>query len=377
MVLMMKSAETTFRGNKWRFLRLGAKWDRSIVPIYETATQGKCVPLLKTLLTNRCRNECLYCAFRVNRKCPRALWETDKLVNVTMHLWREGKIKGLFLSSSIFREPDYVMEKQLEVLHNLRRMGYSGYIHLRVMPGVSKYLIREAVKLVDRIGINLEAPNEDIFNEICPDKGDFKEDVLKRLEWIVGEINRLRHKEKTGFCKAGVDTQMVVGATDDNDLQFIKITEWLYRKLGLRRVYYSGFEPIPQTPLEKRKPCPPFREYRLYQCSFLIRDYGFKEDLIAQILNDKGFLPNIDPKTALVQMNPDIFPIDLNTAAYSEILLIPGIGPTTAKKIIEAREKVKIRHITDIENILGRSLARKVSHYVELKDKKLNAFPRR
>jgi len=367
------------RRDKWYFLTLGAKWDRAVVPIYEAAARGKCVPLLKTLLTSQCKNDCKYCAFRAERRCLRTSWNPQKLAEITMHLWNQGKIRGLFLSSSVSKDPDFVTERQLEVLSNLRNMGYSGYIHLRIMPGTSRHYIKEAVKLADRIGVNLEAPNNEIFNELCPDKGGFKEAILKRLNWIVDEIKTLKRNEeakrrKFGFSRAGIDTQLIVGAVEDNDLQHIKTTEWLYKKLGLRRVYYSGFEPVPQTPLEKRPSCPPWREYRLYQASFLIRDYGITSKELENIVNDKGFLPNVDPKQVLARINSEIFPLNLNTATFYEIVRIPHVGPTTAKKILEARKTKPIKYSKDLEKILGSALTRKILQYVEVKDKSLIQF---
>lgn len=224
----------------------------------------------------------------------------------------------------------------------------------------------------------MEAPNRGIFDEICPDKGGFNEAVLKRLTWIVDEVNRVKQEarqSKFGFGRSGVDTQMIVGATDDNDWQDLQVTEWLYKRHGLKRVYYSGFEPIAQTPLEKRAACPPFREHRLYQGSFLIRDYGFKIRDLAQIVDDEGFLPNIDPKLKFATANPDFFPIDLNTAPYHEIVRIPHIGPLRAKKIIRARKEIKILYSNDLEKIIEANLTRRISPYVELKDKRLTDFP--
>jgi len=363
--------------DKWHLLQLGADWDRTAVPIYEAAARGKCVPLLKTLFSSQCRNECAYCHFRAGRKCQRMTWETRKLADVTMHLWRERKICGLFLSSSISRDPDDVTELQLEVLRTLRAIGYTGYIHLRLMPGVSHHYIKEAVELADRVGVNLEAPNKDVFDELCPNKGGFKEAVLKRLTWIVDEVQQTKRETadlKFGYGRAGVDTQMIVGAVDDNDWQYLQVTEWLYKRQSLKRVYYSSFEPIAQTPLEKRKACPPSREHRLYQSSFLIRDYGFKADSLAPIVDDEGFLPNADPKLALAKANIDVFPIDLNTATYFEMVQIPRVGPLTARKILQARNSLKIRCSADLERIVGTSLTRKISRYVDLKDKRLTDF---
>jgi len=357
---------------KWKFLKLGARWDRCVVPIYEAAAGGGRTPLLKTLLTSYCKNGCKYCAMRCGRKSHRGMWNPEKLVKVTEYLHKTGKIEGLFLSSSVFKDPDYTVEKELEVIRALRKHGYVGYIHLRIMPGTSRQLIQEAVRLADRVGVNLEAPTRDVFEDLCPDKGGFYNDIVKRLEWISEEVKRLRRKNvKYGFTRVGVDTQMIVGAVNDTDRQYLETTDWLYSKLGLRRVYYSGFEPIPQTPLESQKPCSASREYRLYQASFLIRDYGFEIDELYSIMTDDDFLPNIDPKIAFAKANPDMFPVDLNTANRPEILRIPGVGPTTANKLIEARNVVKIRHLSDLEKVVGRGLARRMSVYVELREKKL------
>jgi len=365
------------RRDKWHLLRLGARWDRVVVPIYEAAARGKCVPLLKTLLSSNCKNECAYCAFRAGRNCPRTMWEPQKLAHVTMHLWRERKISGLFLSSSVFRDPDHVTERQIEALRILRRVGFTGYVHLRLMPGASFHFVREAVELADRVGVNLEAPNKEVFDELCPDRGGFKESILKRLNWIVEEVKRARleaNEARFGFARSGVDTQMIVGAVDDSDWQYLQVTEWLYKRQGLKRVYYSGFEPVSQTPLETRAACPPSREHRLYQCSFLIRDYGFKTESFTRVVNDEGFLPNADPKLAFVRANLDIFPIDLNTATYHEIMQIPRIGPTRAKRILEARRNLRIRYSKDLEPVIGASLTRRISPYVTLKDKRITDF---
>jgi len=365
------------RRDKWHFLRMGADWDRTTVPIYGAAARGKCVPLLKTLLTSNCKNECAYCTFRTGRSTQRMTWEPRKLAEITVHLWKQRKICGLFLSSSVFQDPDRVTESQFEVLRILRSMGFSGYIHLRLMPGISNRYVREAVELVDRIGINIEAPNKDVFDELCPNKGGFREAILKRLDWIVNEVKYIGKKTREsrwGFARSGVDTQVIVGAVDDNDWEYLQVSEWLYKTQGLKRVYYSGFEPIEHTPLENHVRCPPNREHHLYQCFFLIRDYGFKADSFAPIVNDQGFLPNLDPKLALAQANRDLFPIDLNEASYYDILHIPKIGPVTARRIIVARENTKIQRFDDLEKIIGAGLTRKVSPYVELTDKRLTDF---
>jgi predicted DNA-binding helix-hairpin-helix protein len=358
-------------------LNLGAEWDQTAVPIYESAARGKCVPLLKTLLSSNCKNECAYCTFRAGRSVQRMTWETQKLANVTMHLWRERKICGLFLSSSVSKDPDIVTEQQLEVLRVLRSRGYTGYVHLRLMPGVSRDSVKEAVELADRVGVNLEAANETAFDELCPNKGGFQEAILKRLNWIVDQVQRSKREafgSRCGFGRSGVDTQMIVGAVDDNDWQYIQVTEWLYKTHSLKRVYYSSFEPIAQTPLHKRAACPPYREHRLYQCSFLLRDYGFKVDSFSTIVNDEGFLPNADPKLAWAKTNHDLFPVDVNTATFFEMVQIPRVGPLTAKRIMQARQCGKIRFSSDLEPVIGANLTRKISPFIDLKDRKLTDF---
>jgi len=304
-------------------------------------------------------------------------WETEKLANVTMHLWRERKICGLFLSSSVSKDPDVVTEQQLEVLRVLRNRGYTGYVHMRLMPGVSRYYVKEAVELADRVGINLEAADETAFDELCPNKGGFKEAILKRLTWIVDQVQQAKRKaysSKYGFGRSGVDTQLIVGALDDNDLEYMQITEWLYTTHSLKRVYYSSFEPIAQTPLEKRAACPPYREHRLYQCSFLLRDYGFKADSFSTIVNDEGFLPNADPKLMWAKTNSDLFPIDVNNATFFEMVQIPRVGPLTAKRIMQARQCHNIRFSSDLEPVIGANLTRKISPFIDLRDRRLTDF---
>ncbi len=359
------------KNSKWRFLNVGARWDRSTVPIYEATSRGQHIPLLKTLLTSHCTNDCKYCAFRQGRKCERKSWKEDELAEITMHLWKEGQIKGFFLSSSVLKDPDSVTEKQLNTLRILRGLGYTGYVHLRLMPGIDRHYIREAVELADRVGVNLEAPTGGLFEDLCPNKGGYSEAVQKRLEWVVDETRRvesLKAEAKFGFGRAGVDTQMIVGAVGETDWQHIKTTAWLYKKLNLKRVYYSRFEPVEQTPLEDRSPCPPYRECRLYQCSYLIRDYGFELEDIAQIVDDRGFLPDADPKMVFAMKNIDLFPVDLNEAAEHEIMRIPQVGPLTAKKIVEARKDTKIKYLSDLEKLLGASSARAIAPYIDLKD---------
>lgn len=345
------------RSRKYRYLVLGCRWDKASVPIYEAASRGKPCPLLKTLLSSYCRNECKYCALRKGRRAPRDKWSVGELAKVAAKLYAEGRIRGIFLSSSVDADPDEVVMREVEVVREARKLGFKGYVHLRLMPGTSRWAIREAASVADRIGINLEAPTDEDFSEMCPDKGDFDNDLFKRLRWAVEEAERFR-------CRAGVDTQLVVGAVGETDWSHIKITYELYRGFGLRRVYYSGFEPIPGTPYEGRKPCASWREHRLYQVSYLIRDYGFTLEELSDVVDDEGFLWNEDPKLVYVKKHPDLFPIDLNEASLEEIMRIPKIGPVRARRILRLREERTIRRPSDLRGTLEEWVIRRITPYV-------------
>lgn len=263
--------------------------------------------------------------FRSSRRIDRYRWEPEELTRIAIHLWEMKKIKGLFLSSSFEGDPDETVERQLETVRMLRRDGFTGYIHLRLMPGTGTEKIKESMTLCDRIGINIEFPNKELYEEMKGGPIDFSQDVMKRME----QISRIARKE----CQADVDTQIVVGIEDYDD-EILEKTEWLYKKLNLARVYYSGFEPIPETPLENHPPCPKLRELRLYQTSFLLRDYGFKLNDV--IFDGKGMLPVDEDPKFLAAKTADLF-LNINEASYLDLLRVPGIGPVSAIKILKER----------------------------------------
>ena len=358
--------------NKWKILTLSAKWDRIRAPIYEASAKGRRIPILKTLLTNACPYQCKYCAFRRGRRAERRTWDVNELVNVTLTLWRKGAIKGIFLSSGILKDPETTVEKQIEVAEGLRRRGFKGYIHLRLMPGTPKDLIWRAAVIADRIGVNLETVSKDYFSEIAPDKGDFKVDVVKRMEWISRAYRMVRQQrerlhQKIGYLSAGIDTQIMVGVVGEKDLEHLRVTFELYRDMELRRVYYSPFEPIPETPFETKHPCPMARVLRLYQTSYLIRDYEFTLKDMEFIVNDNGMLPlDKDPKRIYAERNKDLYPINLNEAKYRELLKIPGIGPTLARKIIRIRNEKSRVKVEDLGRILGKKTLHEILKYVEI-----------
>lgn len=311
---------------KQLILGLASNYDQCYVPIYFAQGKEK-VPLLKTLVTNKCRNDCLYCVNRRgrSRSTPRMSYGEDELVHLVLRLRSLGLIKGVFLSSSIDVNADESSLRMIRTAEKLRKEKYGDYIHLRLMPGSSRDTIRRALNVSDRIGINVEASDPVVFNELCPEK-DYKVDVLKRIRWLL--------EERKKYKGTSIDTQMVVGALDDNDEIILQMTERLY-KAGLSRIYYSGFIPIPDTPLEKREPCDSSRIYRLYQASFLIRDYKFSADDF--VLSGKK-MPDRDPKL-LVAEKKDIFPLDVEIASRKELMLVPGIGPTLANRVVSERPK--------------------------------------
>ena len=270
-------------------------------------------------------------------------WQPDELAKVTIHLQKKGRIKGLFLSSSVHGDPDKVVESELEVVKILRSKGFNSYVHLRLMPGVSSDLIKQAAEISDRIGINIEFPRAEHYNDMKIFL-DFRQDIVKRLRIVSREVEKA---QKDGKCKAGIDSQMVVGASNETDKDILKVSDWLYHKLKARRVYYSSFHPISNTPLEKQPAENRWREYRLYQSSFLIQKYNFHSKNFVLDSNDKLFL-NIDPKV-LIAKNLELF-VDINTAEFNELIKVPGIGIGTANKIISERNSgIKFKDLDQLK----------------------------
>jgi len=311
-------------------LTISCSYDKHTVPIFRACAGNRKVPLFKTLLSNNCSNDCKFCAFRCERKTLREKWEPLEFAKVAYELWRLKKIEGVFISSSVEKDPDFTVEKEIQSIQILRRMGFTDYIHFKLMPGVSRDLIKKAAEISDRIGINIELPNKTHYEDMKLYLS-FVQDVRKRLEWTAREVEKL---QKDGKCKAGLDSQMIVGTSDETDKEIIEISDWLYHKLNAQRVYYSRFEPVKNTPLENKKPENPWREYRLYQSSFLLRDYGFEAKNFV-FDEDYRLDLNQDPKF-LIAKNQGLL-VDINDARYEELIKIPGIGLKTAQKIIENR----------------------------------------
>ncbi|MEM8525929.1 MAG: putative DNA modification/repair radical SAM protein [Bacteroidota bacterium] len=308
---------------------------------------GRCVSLLKILLTNYCIFDCAYCVSRKSNDVKRAAFTVKEVVDLTINFYRRNYIEGLFLSSGIFKNADYTMERLVRIAKELRtEHKFNGYIHLKAIPGASDELIHEAGLYADRLSVNLEIPSERSLKKVAPEK-NYK-DVYQPMNYLTSAIDGYKKEKKAikstpKFTPAGQSTQMVIGATPENDLHILNLANDLYKAQKLRRVYYSGYIPISEdNRLPALKQAPLIRENRLYQSDWLMRFYGFKVDEIVDTKHPDLDL-EVDPKMAYALRNPHLFPVDINTAPYEMILRIPGIGVKSAKKIVAARRHGKLR----------------------------------
>jgi putative DNA modification/repair radical SAM protein len=304
---------------------------------------GRCVSLLKILLTNHCIYDCAFCVSRRSNDIKRAAFTVDEVVELTMNFYRRNYIEGLFLSSGIFKDADYTMERLVRIVKKLRQEErFNGYIHLKTIPGASDELLREAGMYADRMSINLEMPTETGLKLLAPEKSHAE--VKKPLKYIQNNIIQFESekalvKSVPKFVPAGQSTQIVVGATPESDKEILHTANAFYENFSLKRVYYSGYIPISndaRLPVIGSQP-PLIRENRLYQADWLMRFYGFK---VQEILNDihPNLEADVDPKLSWALRNLDQFPIDINTADYYMILRVPGIGVASALKIVQARK---------------------------------------
>lgn len=332
------SSSGTSRANKQGSIGNAAGWG-----ICHSFTEdGRCVSLLKIMLTNNCMYDCAYCINRRSNDIRRATFSVTELVNLTIEFYRRNYIEGLFLSSGVVRNPDYTMERLVRVAKELRLTHrYNGYIHLKAIPGASRELINEAGRYADRLSVNIEIPNEKSLQLLAPEKD--MQSVFTPMRYIqqgVLESNedrkRFRHAPK--FAPAGQSTQMIVGATEDSDKDILTLSSALYKRPTLKRVYYSGYVPVNayDTRLPALKQPPLVRENRLYQADWLMRFYYFRADEIVDDAYPDLDL-EIDPKLAWALRHPEHFPIDLNKAEYEMILRIPGIGVKSAMLIVSSR----------------------------------------
>ncbi|MEW6686106.1 MAG: putative DNA modification/repair radical SAM protein [Candidatus Edwardsbacteria bacterium] len=316
--------------------------DRWIYPA--VMPDGKTIFLLKVLLTNACENDCDYCVNRCTRNFPRTSFKPEELAKLFIWLYQKRRVKGLFLSSAVNQSVAITMEGMLKTAEILRlRYKFRGYIHLKILPGAEFDYIRRAAELADRISVNLEAPNKDRLQKITSKK-DFDKDILQQMKWI----KSLREKET--YVRLGQTTQFVVGAADESDKEILITTDKLYREINLTRTYFSAFQPVAGTPLERHPPTPLLREHRLYQTDFLFRRYGFKLEEIT--FDNQGNLPlEQDPKTVWALYHPERFPLEINRATKEELLRIPGIGPKSAGRIIQLRSKNRFASLLELKRL--------------------------
>ena len=326
------------------------------------AEDGRCISLLKIMLTNNCIYDCAYCINRRSNDLPRATFSVSELVNLTIEFYRRNYIEGLFLSSGVVRNPDYTMERLVKVVKDLRQVyRFNGYIHLKSIPGASQELVNEAGLYSDRMSVNIEIPNEQSLQLLAPEK-DFQS-VFTPMRYIqqgmlqsAEERKKFRHAPR--FVPAGQSTQMIVGATSDSDKDILHLTSALYKRPSMKRVYYSGFVPV--NGYDKRLPAlkqPPLvRENRLYQADWLLRFYNFNVD---EIVDDSypDLDLEIDPKLAWALRHPEAFPVDINRADYEMLLRVPGLGVKSAKMILTARRYSRLgtSHLKQIGVVLKKA----------------------
>ena len=306
------------------------------------AGDGRCISLLKVLYSNACVYDCEYCVNRRSNDSPRATFEPRELAELTIQFYRRNYIEGLFLSSGVVKNPDYTCERMIEVLRILREeYRFYGYIHAKAIPGADSTLLSRLGTLADRMSVNIELPSQSSLSLLAPDKS--KHSILAPMGFIQNRIQEnstelVRYHHAPKFAPAGQSTQMIVGATPETDLQILNLTEGLYKKYSLKRVFFSAYMPVTESallPSLGTKP-PLLREHRLYQADWLLRFYGFQ----ANELLDKdhpSFHPLLDPKCSWALNHLEFFPIEVRTAPYRDLLRVPGIGVTGAKRIITSR----------------------------------------
>ena len=323
---------------------------------------GRCVSLLKILLTNFCIYDCAYCVTRKSNDIQRAAFTVEEVVDLTISFYRRNYIEGLFLSSGIFKNADYTMERLVRVAKKLRlEHNFNGYIHLKSIPGASDELMREAGLYADRLSMNLEIPTESGLKLLAPDKNH--QDMIKPMGFVKNELIQYKEEKKKfrstpKFAPAGQSTQVIVGATQENDFQIIQVADHFYKNFDLKRVYYSGYVPISN---DARLPAigaqvPLVRENRLYQADWLMRFYGFQANEILD--KNNPFLDlEVDPKMSWALRNITQFPVIIQNASLELILRVPGIGVKSAHKIVMARrfQNLSLEHLKKIGVAINRA----------------------
>ena len=312
------------------------------------APDGRCISLLKILMTNFCTYDCAFCINRVSSNVARARFTTAEVIKLTLEFYRRNYIEGLFLSSGIIKSPDYTMEQMTHIVKTLRlEHQFQGYIHLKTIPNAAQELVNEAGRFADRLSVNIELPTDIALSKIAPEKDvvEIKKSMSAIGEQILASCEpTMISKRVEKFVPAGQSTQMIIGADLSSDAIILNRSASLYSGYKLKRVYYSAFSPIPDTSFNLPLVKPPMmREHRLYQADWLMRFYGFNVDEITA--SGEGMLDlELDPKLSWALANRGAFPVDVNTAAYERMLRVPGFGIKTVRKIVSARRHTKLRY---------------------------------
>ncbi|WP_235828984.1 putative DNA modification/repair radical SAM protein [Anaerosacchariphilus polymeriproducens] len=327
------------------------------------SADGRCISLLKILFTNECIYDCKYCLNRVSNDVKRASFTPDEVCELTMNFYKRNYIEGLFLSSGILKSPDYTMELIYETIFKLRTVHhFQGYIHVKAIPGAEKTLVAKTGFLADRMSVNLELPTAEGLKQLAPNKN--RKTILKPMRLIQNGITSNKdeltvYKSAPRFVPAGQSTQMIIGATPENDFQIMTVAQSLYQNFDLKRVFYSAFVPVTE---DKNLPSLPggpplLREHRLYQADWLLRFYKFKaEELLSE--ETPNFNVLFDPKCNWALKNLDVFPVEINKASYDILLRVPGIGYQSARRIMKARKfaKLNFEDLKKIGVVLKRAL---------------------
>lgn len=324
------------------------------------ASDGRCISLLKILMTNACIYDCKYCINRRSNNVPRAIFTPEEICEITINFYKRNYIEGLFLSSAIIKSPDYTMERLIETIYLLRyKYKFNGYIHAKAIPGASPYLIKKLGSLVDRLSTNIELPTDTSLKILAPDK---------KTKDINNSMITIRNNISKTFAPAGSSTQMIIGATKDSDKDILEKSANMYKYFHLKRVFYSAYIPVNQDKMLPSISIPPLkRENRLYQADWLLRFYKFRVDELFDNNNNFNYL--VDPKTDWALRHLEEFPKEINKVSFNELIRIPGIGITSAKKIVSARKVFKIE-FKDLKN-MGVSLKR-AKYFITCNNKYFN-----
>ena len=324
------------------------------------ASDGRCISLLKILMTNACIYDCKYCINRRSNNVPRAIFTPEEICEITINFYKRNYIEGLFLSSAIIKSPDYTMERLIETIYLLRyKYKFNGYIHAKAIPGASQYLIKKLGSLVDRLSTNIELPTDTSLKMLAPDK---------KTKDINNSMITIRNNISKTFAPAGSSTQMIIGATKDSDKDILEKSANMYKYFHLKRVFYSAYIPVNQDKMLPSISIPPLkRENRLYQADWLLRFYKFSVDELFDNNNNFNYL--VDPKTDWALRHLEEFPKEINKVSFNELIRIPGIGITSAKKIVSARKVFKIE-FKDLKN-MGVSLKR-AKYFITCNNKYFN-----